>query len=58
MSLRYHVNSIQTGRLVELYENTKERKYEVRHYVNGKTNVYPCDSMMTAYQQYNKLAAL
>lgn len=58
MSLRYHVNSIQTGRLVELYENVKERKYEVHHIINGKRNVYPCDCMMTAYQKYNQLAAL
>lgn len=58
MSLRYHVNSIQTGRLVELYENAREHKYEVHHIINGKRTVYPCDSMMTAYQQYNKLAAL
>ena len=56
--LKYHVNAIQTGRLVELYANEKEMKFGVKHYVNGRENFYPFTSMCDAYKQYNKLAAL
>ena len=58
MSLRYHTTGLQTGRLVELYENVKESKYEVRHYINGKVNVYKSNTMRDAYCTYNHLAAI
>lgn len=58
MSLRYHTNGLITGRLVELYEDKKNRKYKVKHYVNGAVQEYPFTDMCYAYRQYNLLAAL